>query len=52
MRLTSQTLLCDGVGSPKTTVKPLTSLYLALLERLGVQAERFGDSTGKLTNLA
>jgi hypothetical protein len=31
---------------------PLTNLYLAMLERLGIQADTFGDSTGKLTNLA
>ena len=38
------------VRYPKET--PLTNLYLALLERLGVQADRFGDSTGKLGNLS
>jgi hypothetical protein len=30
---------------PKT---PMTNLYLALLDRLGVHAERLGDSTGRL----
>jgi len=27
---------------------PLTNLYLAMLERMGAQAEKFGDSTGRL----
>ena len=27
---------------------PMTNLYLALLDRLGVHAERLGDSTGRL----
>lgn len=27
---------------------PMTNLYLAMLERMGVKAERVGDSTGKL----
>jgi hypothetical protein len=31
---------------------PLANLFLSLLERMGVEAERFGDSTGKLANLA
>jgi hypothetical protein len=26
----------------------MTNLYLALLDRLGVHAERLGDSTGRL----
>ena len=30
---------------------PMTNLYLAMLERMGVSAERVGDSTGKLENL-
>lgn len=30
---------------------PLTNLHLALMERMGVAAERLGDSTGKLTQL-
>ncbi len=30
---------------------PMTNLYLTLLERMGVPAERIGDSTGKLENL-
>jgi hypothetical protein len=37
---------------PKDKKTPLTNLYLALLERMGVEAERFGDSTGKLSNLS
>jgi hypothetical protein len=40
------------VRYPKDQKTPLTNLYLALLEHLGVKEERFGDSTGKLTNLA
>ncbi|MCH2133859.1 MAG: DUF1552 domain-containing protein [Phycisphaerales bacterium] len=31
---------------------PLCNLYLSMLERMGVDAERFGDSTGVLSNLA
>lgn len=34
---------------PKKT--PMTNLFLSMLERMGVQADRFGDSTGKLTGL-
>jgi len=30
---------------------PMTNLYLSLLDRLGVQAERLGDSTGRLTDV-
>jgi hypothetical protein len=37
------------VRYPKDT--PLTNLFLSLLERLEVPAERFGDSTGKLSRL-
>src|SRR5439155_2718622 len=37
------------VRFPRET--PLTNLFLALLVRLRVEAERFGDSTGKLGNL-
>jgi len=41
-------LLTPGraVTAPEGT--PLTNLHLALLDRLGVRAERVGDSTGKL----
>ena len=31
---------------------PLTNLYLAMLERFSVKAEKFGDSTGVLGNLS
>jgi hypothetical protein len=31
---------------------PMTNLYLTLLDRMGVQPERLGDSTGKLEHLA
>jgi hypothetical protein len=31
---------------------PITNLYLTLLDRMGVQPERLGDSTGKLERLA
>lgn len=34
---------------PKET--PIANLYLAMLERLGINQKRFGDSTGKLENL-
>ncbi|HEX8310061.1 MAG TPA: DUF1552 domain-containing protein [Chthoniobacteraceae bacterium] len=30
---------------------PMTNLYLSLMDRMGVQADRFGDSTGKLKNI-
>jgi len=30
---------------------PMTNLYLSILDRLGVPAERIGDSTGKLENI-
>ena len=30
---------------------PMTNLYLSILDRLGVPAERIGDSTGKLDNI-
>ena len=30
---------------------PMTNLYLAMLERMGVHAERIGDSTGVLTDI-
>jgi hypothetical protein len=30
---------------------PMTNLYLAMLDRMGVPAERVGDSTGKLENI-
>jgi len=31
---------------------PLSNLYLSMLDRLGVKEERFGDSTGRLGDLA
>jgi hypothetical protein len=37
------------VRHPKGT--PLSNLHLTILENLGVPAERFGESTGKLTTL-
>lgn len=52
-------LLAGGGGSiqgnrhivyPKGT--PITNLYLTLLDKLGVTAERFGDSTGRVELLA
>jgi hypothetical protein len=30
---------------------PITNLFLSMLERVGITASRFGDSTGKLTAL-
>ena len=38
------------VRYPKNT--PMCNLYLSMLDRLGVKAERFGDSTGRLPDLA
>lgn len=32
--------------------KPMTNLYLTLLDRMGVPAEKLGDSSGKLEHLA
>ncbi len=31
---------------------PMTNLYISMLERMGVQAERVGDSSGKLEQIA
>jgi hypothetical protein len=31
---------------------PLCNLYLSLLDRMGVKADSFGDSTGRLEGLA
>jgi hypothetical protein len=52
-------LVCGGGGGtlqpgrhvrlPRET--PMTNLYLALLDRLSVRAERIGDSTGKLQDV-
>jgi len=52
-------LLCGGGGGtlkpgrhvefPKET--PMTNLYLSMLDRMGVKAEKFGDSTGKLERI-
>ena len=30
---------------------PMTNLYLAMLDRMGVPAQRIGDSTGKLEEI-
>jgi hypothetical protein len=30
---------------------PICNLWLSLMERMGVQMERFGDSTGRMTQL-
>jgi hypothetical protein len=30
---------------------PMTNLFLAMLERMGVPAEKLGDSTGKLVDV-
>lgn len=35
-----------------TNPPPLSNLYLSMLHRLGINAERFGSSTGTLTGLA
>lgn len=52
-------LLCGhGGGTIKTGMHlktggevPLNNLFLSLLDRMGVTAERFGDSTGRLTSI-
>jgi len=38
------------VRFPRNT--PLCNLYLSILDRMGLKEERFGDSTGRLTDLA
>jgi hypothetical protein len=40
--------LCPGRHIRYPVGTPLTNLYLSLLDRLGVPAERLGDSTGRL----
>ena len=30
---------------------PMTNLYLSMLDRMGVELDRFGDSTGRVTDL-
>ncbi len=30
---------------------PMTNLYLAMLDRMGVKLDRFGDSTGRVTDV-
>jgi hypothetical protein len=34
------------------SMTPMTNLYLTLLDRLGVKADRLGDSTGRVGQLA
>jgi hypothetical protein len=34
------------------TQTPMTNLYLTLLDRMGVPAERIGDSTGRIEHLS
>lgn len=46
----------NGKLNPGTHIQtaektPMTNLYLAMLERMGVKAERLGDSTGVLSNI-
>lgn len=52
-------LIGGGGGSIRTgrhvkyaTETPLANLHLSILERLGVQTEKLGDSTGKLADLS
>jgi len=33
------------------TLPPLSNLYVSMLQRLGIEADRFGSSTGRLTGL-
>jgi hypothetical protein len=35
-----------------TKETPMANLFLSMLDRVGVSAERFGDSTGRLRDLA
>ena len=44
-------IVAGEITIPKLGSKPMTNLYLALLDRMGVQAERIGDSTGKLESI-
>ena len=30
---------------------PMTNLYLSMLDRMGVELDRFGDSTGRVSDL-
>jgi len=52
-------LLGGGAGTVKTgrhikypKETPMANLYLSLMDRMGLQVERFGDSTGRLDNLS
>jgi hypothetical protein len=44
--------LATGRHVRYTKDTPMTNLYLSMLDRMGVPAERLGDSTGKLANLS
>lgn len=52
-------LLCGGGGGSLTPGRhvrvaketPMANLYLEMMDRMGVRQERFGDSTGRLTEL-
>ena len=43
--------LAPGRHQKLSKETPMTNLYLSMLERMGVAAERVGDSTGKLENI-
>jgi len=43
--------LTQGRHVKLTKETPMTNLYLAMLDRMGVSAERVGDSTGKLDDV-
>ena len=54
-------LLAGGHGSPKLqsgrhlrypSNTPMTNLYLTLLDKMGVQPEKIGDSTGRVAHLS
>jgi hypothetical protein len=41
----------QGADTPPAGETPIANLYLSMLSRMGVQADRFGDSTGQLSVL-
>ncbi len=43
--------LCPGRHVRLSQAQPMSNLYVALLQRMGVPTERFGDSTGELHNV-
>ena len=39
------------VGFDRTSNKPLSNLFVSMLQRMGIKADKFGSSTGTLTGL-